>query len=132
MGRTRKYDIWEHFVPKDSDGIVVDMSKATKAQCTYCEWSQKANMTRMKLHYDSCHAPGKLKNEVTIPPYDDFPNEEAHLVVAPVPPLPPAAKKQKTLHGFVERKFTPAEQANAEMAQAFALVMNGHSYSAQP
>ena len=116
--------IWEHFLPFDAEGVLIahakGFKKAVTAQCKHCDWCRTPNATRMKAHYDSAHANGESEADATQPLSD------APLVD---PPIDRPAKRQGTLADYLDRKFTENEQYNAEMAQAFAIVMNGQSHN---
>lgn len=58
MGRNRKKDIWAHFTPLGAMGTEVSPSDAVQVRCKVaaCNWCKAPNTTRMKAHFDSCHA----------------------------------------------------------------------------
>ena len=78
------------------------------------------------MHLDEAHQEEGDVEDDTVPTSEPAP-------AAPRQEVPPPAsgkpKKQKTLDGFVDRRMTDAEQENAQLGQAFALVMSGHSYN---
>eukprot|EP00667_Euglena_gracilis_P012102 EG_transcript_12408 len=123
--------VWDNFIPQNDDRVIVGKQCATRAQCVHCNWNIVFNAFRMHQHYQKYHLAHTLMegpeeeehvNEVE-------PNPSSSMMAPAESPSESSAKRQKTLDTFVERRFSPQEQANAEMAQAFAMVMNGHSYN---
>ena len=132
MGRNRKLTLWDHFTPMDKDERpVTSVWDAVMAKCVHCDdWLQLANSTRMRTHYERKHAHDEgLQDGDMGENFGDPSCVSPSLVVEVEPYVGVPPKRQKTLDDYIDRKFSPTEQENAELAQAFALVMSGHSYN---
>ena len=111
-------DIWHRFLLFDADNSLITeegkFKKASKAKCKVCEWERTPNPTRMLAHLRT-HEEGDN-------------NEGDELTSVPLEVEIRPAKKQATLHSFMDRKFTPEEQYNAEMAQVCKIVISMHFF----
>ena len=121
--------IWDHFVIVETkaDG----KPKTVRCKHDGCDYHKAANQNRMLQHWRTKHedpeecedgpqeqSEEELPGDLANPPSNSASTDE-----------PPAKKKQGLLTSYLDRMFTEVEQTNAEMAQAFAVVMNGQSYN---
>ena len=103
-------------------------------QCKHpgCDYRKAANQNRMLQHWRDKHTqPEEVEDALPVDTPLDTPEDVevgAEVCDATQAFWTPPPKKQCRIASYLDRTFTETEQENAEMAQAFAVVMNGHSY----
>ena len=130
-------EIWKHFLPLDANGeVLVDhklFKTAKKAQCRLCDWSKLPNTTRMKEHFKKhdhdYEAEEQSEAAVPAPKACTSCKTSVYICCHSQEPESSPNKRQIRLEDYLDRKFNADEQYRAEMAQAFATVMSGHSHN---
>ena len=103
-------------------------------QCKHpgCDYRKAASQNRMLQHWRDKHTqPEEVEDALPVDTPLDTPEDVevgAEVCDATQALWTPPPKKQCRIASYLDRTFTETEQENAEMAQAFAVVMNGHSY----
>ena len=93
-----------------------------------CECRKAANQNGMLQHWRGKQAqPEEVEDALPVDTPEDV-EVGAEVCDATQALWTPPPKKQCKIASYLDRTFTETEQEKAEMAQAFAVVMNGHTY----